>query len=301
MPIVTTSKRGKSQVASRKSKIIVIAAVAVAAIVAIYLGTRASSPRQQPSPAVSDTPPSPPEAATTSAEAAPVSPVEPAQPPSEATQPPAMSPREARISAATNNYVKKPGQMLTDDGRVLTFPPPKEGEFRTVHSHGKVYKCDSEGNWEDVTPRPLFDNSFEENLVGLSIEGGSFVPGMLMGLDTNAIMPLLRRDVVINEDDTDDEKAKKEAVAEMKGVILDYIEQGGTFDQFVMEMRALTVQERSMKSKALKRVAELCKAGKLDEARAYVDSFNSVIDEQGFSPLKLPPHIRTALESSAGR
>ena len=301
MPIVTTSKRGKSQVAGRKSKIIVIAAVAVAAIVAIYLGTRASSPRRQPSPAVSDTPPSPPEAATTSAEAAPVSPVEPSQPPSEATQPPAVSPREARISAATNNYVKKPGRMLTDDGRILTFPPPKEGEFRTVHSHGKVYKCDSEGNWEDVTPRPLFDNSFEENLVGLSIEGGAFIPGMLMGLDTNAIMPLLRRDVVINEDDTDDEKAKKEAVAQMKGVILDYIEQGGTFDQFVMEMRALTVQERSMKSKALKRVVELYKAGKLDEARVYVDSFNSVIDEQGFSPLKLPPHIRTALESSAGR
>ena len=301
MPIVTTSKRGKSQVAGRKSKIIVIAAVAVAAIVAIYLGTRASRPRRQPSPAVSDTPPSPPEAATTSAEAAPVSPVEPSQPPSEATQPPAVSPREARISAATNNYVKKPGRMLTDDGRILTFPPPKEGEFRTVHSHGKVYKCDSEGNWEDVTPRPLFDNSFEENLVGLSIEGGAFIPGMLMGLDTNAIMPLLRRDVVINEDDTDDEKAKKEAVAQMKGVILDYIEQGGTFDQFVMEMRALTVQERSMKSKALKRVVELYKAGKLDEARVYVDSFNSVIDEQGFSPLKLPPHIRTALESSAGR
>ena len=301
MPIVTTSKRGKSQVASRKSKIIAIAVVAIAAIVAIYLGTRASSPRQQPSPAVSDTPPSPPEAATTSAEAAPVSPVEPAQPPSEATQPPAMSPREARIFAATNGYVKKPGQMLTDDGRILTFPPPKEGEFRTIHSHGKVYRCDSEGNWEDVTPRPLFDNSFEENLVGLSIEGGSFIPGMLMGLDTNAVMELLRRDVVIGADDTEDEKAKKEAVAQMKGVILDYIEQGGTFDQFVMEMRALTVQERSMKGKALKRVVELYKAGKLDEARAYVDSFNSVIDEQGFSPLKLPPHIRTALESAAGR
>ncbi len=301
MPIVTTSKRGKSQVANRKSKIVVIAAVAVLAIVAVYLGARAACPRQSQPPAVSDTLPSPPKKAPTPAEAAPASPVEQAQPPSETPQPPAMSPREARIFTATNNYVKKPGQMLTSDGRIITFPVPGPGEFRTVHSHGKVYKCDSEGNWEDVTPRPLFDNSFEENLVGLSIEGGSFVPGMLMGLDTNAIMPLLRRDVVINEDDTDDEKAKKEAVAQMKGVILDYIEQGGTFDQFVMEMRALTVQERSMKGKALKRVVELYKAGKLDEARAYVDSFNSVIDEQGFSPLKLPPHIRTALENTAGR
>ena len=293
MPIVTTSPQRRPRRSPALS--IAIAAVAIAAIVAIYLGTRASSPRQQPSPAVSDTPPSPPEAATTSAEAAPVSPVEPAQPPSEAAQPPAMSPREARIFAATNNYVKKPGQMLTDDGRVLTFPPPKEGEFRTVHSHGKVYKCDSEGNWEDVTPRPLFDNSFEENLVGLSIEGGSFIPGMLMGLDTNAIMPLLRRDVVINEDDTEDEKAKKEAVAQMKGVILDYIEQGGTFDQFVMEMRALTVQERALKAQAYKKVGQLIKEGKLDEAKAYRDSFNAVMDEQGFTPLKYPPNVNKML------
>lgn len=210
-------------------------------------------------------------------------------------EPPATSPREARVQAARKSFVKRPGAMLTDDGRVLTFPAPKPGEFRIVHSHGKMYRCDSEGNWEDITPRPLFDNSFEENLVGLSVEGGSFIPGMLMGLETNAIMPLLRRDVVINDDDTEDEKAKKAAVAEMKGVILDYIEQGGTFDQFVMEMRSLTVQERALKAKAYKKVGELINEGKLDEARAYRDTFNAVMDEHGFPPLKYPPSVSAML------
>ena len=118
---------------------------------------------------------------------------------------------------------------------------------------------------------------------------------MLMGLDTNAVMDMLRRDVVINADDADDVKAKKEAVAEMKGVILDYIAEGGTFDQFVMEMRALTVQERSLKAQAYKKVGQLIKEGKLDEARAYRDSFNAVMDEHGFPPLKYPPNVNKML------
>ena len=86
-----------------------------------------------------------------------------------------------------------------------------------------------------------------------------------------------------------------QAVAQMKGVILDYIEQGGTFDQFVMEMRALTVQERALKAQAYKKVGQLIKEGKLDEARAYRDSFNAVMDEQGFPPLKYPPNVNKML------
>ena len=67
-------------------------------------------------------------------------------------------------------FVKKPGTMQTPDGRVLTFPVPAEGEFRIVHSHGAVYKCDHEGNWIDITPKPVFDNAFEENLIGMNLQ-----------------------------------------------------------------------------------------------------------------------------------
>ena len=74
-------------------------------------------------------------------------------------------------------FVKKPGTMQTPDGRVLTFPVPAPGEFRTVHSHGAVYKCDHEGNWVDITPKPVFDNAFEENLIGMNLQNGSFILG----------------------------------------------------------------------------------------------------------------------------
>ena len=197
--------------------------------------------------------------------------------------------------SATNTFVKRPGTMQLPSGKVLTFPPPKEGEFRIVHSHGKMYKCDSEGNWEDVTPKPIFDNSFEECLVGLSVDGGSFIPGMLMGLDEDSVRKMLEKQIVINEDDGEDVVAKKEAVAQMKAVILDYMDGGGKFDDFVMEMYQFSAQERTLKGKGLKRLSELIREGNIDAARAYRDTYDEVLSKQGFSPLKLPKGLREAL------
>lgn len=208
---------------------------------------------------------------------------------------PSTSSASTSSPSATNTFVKRPGTMQLPSGKVLTFPTPKEGEFRIIHSHGKMYKCDSEGNWEDVTPKPIFDNSFEECLVGLSVDGGSFIPGMLMGLDEDSVRKMLEKQIVINEDDGEDVVAKKEAVAQMKAVILDYMDGGGKFDDFVMEMYQFSAQERTLKGKGLKRLSELIREGNIDAARAYRDTYDEVLSKQGFSALKLPKGLREAL------
>lgn len=183
---------------------------------------------------------------------------------------------------------------MLPSGKVLTFKPPAPGSFRIIHSKGRQYKCDSEGNWEDITPQPIFDNYFEENLIGLSVEGGTFIPGMLMGYEEEDVISMLKRPVEIKEGDDETVVAKKEAVAEMKTIILDYIQQGGTFDQFVTEMRAFTVNERNIKGLALKRIASLYNQGKLEEAQAFLKTFDDILQQDGFSPLRLPPKMRAA-------
>ena len=112
-------------------------------------------------------------------------------------------------------FVKRPGAMQLPDGRILTFKPPKEGEFRIVHSHGSTYKCDHLGNWEDVTPKPVFDNAFEETLVGLATTG-NFIPGMLMGIDYDYAIKMLTKPVVGTPDAPNAIVVKKEAVAAAK-------------------------------------------------------------------------------------
>ena len=194
-------------------------------------------------------------------------------------------------------FVKRPGAMQLPDGRVLTFKPPKEGEFRIVHSHGSTYKCDHLGNWVDVTPKPVFDNSFEETLVGLATTG-NFIPGMLMGIDYDYAINMLTKPVVINPDDPKDVVAKKEAVAAAKEAILDYMKDGASLDEFVMDMRKQVVKERFIRGAALKEIVASLKEGRAQDAADMRDAANKMLENDGAPALKIPAHLENAIEEN---
>ena len=278
--IVTTSSRKKGG-NSKAFLFVLLALVVITAAVCVF--------KAAPKPRLAETP-------------------EPANPASTAVSnavtvvesplmPEAFPENAADSAAVTNAYVKKPGQMMLPNGKILTFKPPKEGEIRMVYALNAIYECDSEGNWKDVTPKKLFDNPLENQLVGLSVENGSFIPAFMMGYSPETVNEVLHRDVVINGDDPPDVVAKKEAVAEMKGIILDYIDQGGTFEGFVTEMATYVRSERRIKGRAISRIVKLVKSGDLEGARAYRDEFNQVLDQQEYSPLRLPKLVEEALGS----
>ena len=195
-------------------------------------------------------------------------------------------------------FVKKPGTMQTPDGRVLTFPVPAPGEFRVVHSHGAVYKCDHEGNWIDVTPKPVFDNAFEENLIGMNLQNGNFIPGMLMGLDEAEVMKMLKKPVTINPDDSEEVIRKKTAAAEVKELALDYMETtGASFDEFVKEMRTTSTIQRGLTADTLKDIVGFLKKGDVKSAALYRDTLNQKFRELGLPDAKIPKHINDIIDS----
>lgn len=195
-------------------------------------------------------------------------------------------------------FVKKPGTMQTPDGRVLTFPVPAPGEFRIVHSHGAMYKCDHEGNWIDVTPKPVFDNAFEENLIGMNLQDGNFIPGMLMGLDKNEVMKMLRKPVTINPDDSEEVIRKKTAAAEVKELALDYMETtGASFDEFVMEMRKTATIQKGLTASTLKDIVGFLKKGDAKSAALYRDTLNQKFRELGLPDAKIPKHINDIIDA----
>ena len=195
-------------------------------------------------------------------------------------------------------FVKKPGSMQTPDGRVLTFPVPAEGEFRIVHSHGAMYKCDHLGNWEDVTPKPVFDNAFEENLIGMNLQNGNFIPGMLMGLDEAEVMKMLKKPVTINPDDSEEVIRKKTAAAEVKELALDYMETtGASFDEFVMEMRKTATIQKGLTASTLKDIVGFLKKGDAKSAALYRDTLNQKFRELGLPDAKIPKHINDIIDA----
>ena len=275
--IVTNSSRKRKNF---RTPLFILAAVLVVLVV-VFLATRKKPAEpDEPEKAVSVSPKTPV--------------VNCAEPENTESTKDVISTKGQDLSSTTNGYVKKAGQMMLPSGKIIKFPPPREDETVKVLANGKIYECDSEGNWKDTTRRKIFHGAFESNLANLAVEGKSFIPAFLVGLDQNAVVEFLKKDYVLQGDETEEELAEINAFVEMKGIALDYIEQGGTFDDFVTEMAAFVQAERKVRASSLKQVMMLYKDGRIEEAREKAAALNAVLTEQGYKPMKLPLKVREA-------
>lgn len=290
MPIVTTSTKGR-----KKPKflpyLLFVAILATGVAAALVYKPRkpveetATAPEQEAKP-------SPPVAAT----------IEPktgtlAEIPS--NDPPPSSPKELDFKVHKGS---REGYWLMPDGKEHKFTLPKEGETVSKKYDGKLYRIDSEGNYTDITKPKIFDTPLENQLIGLSTEKGSFAPGFLLRHSDGEIIEALKKPVEIYDDDSEQVRFKKEAVAIMKQEILAYIEQGGTYEQFIQEMSAFTKKERMTKREGLRQIVALLKDGDAEAAKVFYHKFNDILKEQEFSPMVLHPDLMSemGLEQEAG-
>ena len=218
------------------------------------------------------------------------------------TQPPSTN-TTAKANAGNNAekpekqpFVKRPGAMQLPDGKVLTFPAPKEGEIRKVYAYGHMYECDSKGNFKDVTPRKLFHTAFEGNFLGLAVEDKPFIPAFLKGLDQNEVKKILTKNYEPIGDETEEEWTQLKAYDEMRCAALQYMEEGGTFDDFVDYFANQVKKERQTQAMCLREVMTLYKAGKIAEAKEMAQAAEALKEKEGLKPLKLPPHVREAFD-----
>lgn len=194
-------------------------------------------------------------------------------------------------------FQKRPGAMQLPNGKVLTFPAPKEGEIRKVYAYGHMYECDHLGNFKDVTPRKLFHTAFEGNFLALAVEGKSFIPAFLTGLDQNEVKEILKKNYQPIGDETEEEMAQLKAYDEMRCAALQYMEEGGSFDDFVMDFANYEKKSRETNAMCLREVMTLCKEGKIHEAKEMAEAATKLMEQKGLRPFKLPPHVKAAFDS----
>lgn len=194
-------------------------------------------------------------------------------------------------------FQKRPGAMQLPNGKVLTFPAPKEGEIRKVYAYGHMYECDHLGNFKDVTPRKLFHTAFEANFLALAVEGKTFIPAFLTGLDQNEVKEILKKNYQPIGDETEEEMAQLKAYDDMRCAALQYMEEGGSFDDFVMDFANYEKKSRETNAMCLREVMTLCKEGKIQEAKEMAKAATKLMEQKGLRPFKLPPHVKAAFES----
>lgn len=198
------------------------------------------------------------------------------------------------------NYVyPTPGQARLDSGYIMTFKPPEEGHVVRFFKEGKFYWCYPDGTFEAMERKPIFDDPFEEQLVGLATPGATFVPSVLLNHSEDELQEMLAREVVVNEDDSEDVIRKKEAVAEMKKILSDYLQEGGAYSDFIREMHEYSREERRLRSNGMSKVYDLMDRGDLDATRDFIETYNAILEENNFSPLKLPRSVEARLYGEA--
>jgi len=210
---------------------------------------------------------------------------------------PSSAPSKVAEKVEKPKFVKKAGQLQLPDGQVLTFPPPKEGEKRKVYAYGHMYECDHLGNFTDVTPRKLFHSAFEGNFLALATERAAFIPAFLTGLDQDEVKKILLKDYQPIGDETDDEMEQLKAYDDMRCAALQYMDEGGTFDDFVEYFAKQAKEERQVNATCLREVMTLYKEGKVAEAKEMAIASDMLKEKKGLKSFKLPNHVIDAFEA----
>ena len=185
-------------------------------------------------------------------------------------------------------FVKRPGALQLPDGKVITFNPPAEGEEKSVYVHGRKYIVDAFGNFNDVTPKPTFDNRFENTLEGMSAVGGGVMPAVALSIPNEDITKYLVSPIELFDDDPEDVVEKKIATAEMKELLKEYLMEGGTWEDFVMEISNIKRNEQMLHAQAIAEIARMLRDGDEDGAQMYREKVDELLNSKGYKSLKLP-------------
>jgi hypothetical protein len=145
--------------------------------------------------------------------------------------------------------------------------------------------------------RKYFDNPIENQLERLAIPGRNIrATPPLSKLTQEEILQYLRRPIQIDEDDDEEAVAAKERTAALKTEALKYIENGGTYDEFVREMVKVSNEEADMIRDARNEMLRLYKEEGAIAAIEYLKEANATLRENGLKEIPISTGLQKRAE-----
>lgn len=192
-----------------------------------------------------------------------------------------------------------PGMIRLPNGYELRFKLPAEGETRQLLAGGEIWEIDSKGEIQNVTPPPIFEKPFEGLISSLYERDGLVLPFALKRYSEAEVRKMCKEPTLSYDDDTPEIIEKRENVAMLKQAILEYLDAGGKFEEFVDDMQQHSQNALRAQVEGMYGVRDLLEAGKDDEALQYYRLFAQDMADKGYGELKLPPSYNEALEEIA--
>lgn len=194
-----------------------------------------------------------------------------------------------------------PGMIRLPNGFELRFKLPAEGETRQLLAGGEIWEIDSKGEIQNVTPPPIFEKPFEGMISALYERDGMVLPFALKRYSEEEVRKMCKEPTLSYDDDTPEIIQKRENVAMLKQAILEFLDGGGTFEEFVDDMQQHSQNAQRAQVEGMHGVRDLLQAGKDDEALQYYRLFTQDMADKGYGELKLPPSYKEALDEIAAK
>lgn len=164
--------------------------------------------------------------------------------------------------------------------------------------------------WKDkfAKHRSLFTNGSDQilGMIASAPPGRDMPPMPITKSIDRDFEKSLESPIVINSDDTDEVKALKQSVMDLRMEVLAIKEaEGLTVYQILTEHQDLMRENAKLRAEAQKEAREIYESGDIEGAREYVDKMNEQLDKLGSEQIKMPgeqnhalrQHIRDRLEA----
>lgn len=209
----------------------------------------------------------------------PKKPTSPAKQPTMASSLERTSAKEATPAAPSPSL---PAPKETTNRAAIATIRPQNNTTSTPHPTSVRDKEEAKIVPAGIKAPEYFDNQVENLLALVSTPGTEFctTPPRL-DLTKDEILSYLKRPVEIYDDDDEETIAVKERTAAAKAEALEYIESGGTCDQYIRDMAAIATEQAEQVEDVRLEMLDILRTKGREAAEEYLATANPLLKEQG--------------------
>ena len=138
-------------------------------------------------------------------------------------------------------------------------------------------------------PKPIWDNAADQLIAfAISIEPGVDAPPLPTGVSNDEFRRALKKNIVINPDDSEEVKKIKRRVRDARREILEIMDSTGkSFEEVLNDHHAQMNQNSALYHEALRGLTDIEKNGSPEEIALYIEKSNELLRSQGARELPI--------------
>ena len=183
-----------------------------------------------------------------------------------------------------------PDADIPPDKRIL-----KESYTIKTNGHGKIIErfrtADGKSHMVIGHVEPVFEAPSDQLLamaMGGRSDGLGAPPPMPGGVSNEAFLESLKKEIVINDDDSEAVRELKQKVIDARAEVLEMVKEGSSLDDILAEHHKLAMENDEIRRECQQELKRLVDSGDMEGAQKYRDTMSLALSQMGIAELRMP-------------